>query len=102
MRLERNNGKVKYIVINAQKFPEPPQTVDELVQAIKAYPESVEFNEVGSENESFVIKLKDENADSALVAYASAASHKDPEYACDVAELAMRSGQYHPFCKTPD
>ena len=96
------NGIGKYIVIRTDVFDEVPTTVEALLEAIQQHPESVEFGKVGDPNEFFVIKLKDENADAALIGYASAASHKDPDYASAVAELALRSGQYHPNCKSPD
>jgi hypothetical protein len=105
MKLVRNtpgSDTGKYILIRKDKFSEPPETVEELIEAIKTHPDSVEFGRVGDPNEFFVIKLKDENADAALIGYASAVADKDPEFASDVAELALRSGKYHPCCKTPD
>lgn len=105
MKLMRNTDPLqygKYIVINTNKFTERPKTVEELIDAIKSHPDSVEFCKVGDPNEFFVLKLKDENADAALMAYASSISEKDAEFSVDVCELALRSGKYHPLCKEPD
>lgn len=54
------------------------------------------------ETEFFVIRLKDRNAGAALAGYAAKAREDDPEYAFEIADLADRSGENHPFCKKPD
>jgi hypothetical protein len=105
MKLDINtnqSGKDKYAAINLRKIPGNPQTVEELAAAILRHPDSVEFNVVGSTNEFFHVKLKDENADAALFGYAGKAISRDPEYAAEVAEMAKRAGSNSPFCKAPD
>jgi hypothetical protein len=62
----------------------------------------VEFGLPHTENEFFVIKLKDANAKEALEAYANAAESTDPELASEVRELALRAGVNSKFCKQPD
>lgn len=57
----------------------------------------------GTENEFFVIKLKDKNAKSALQGYAlSARANGDEELYREVMDLANRSGDDSPWCKMPD
>ena len=56
----------------------------------------------GSDEEFFVIKLKDRFSQAALRAYAEAAREFDPEYAGEVDELADRAGPNHRLCKLPD
>jgi hypothetical protein len=102
MKLDRTlnpSGKGKYALVNLRKIEGDPRTADELVAAIQANPESVEF---GSEDEFYVIKFKDKYAQAALHAYAVAASEDDIEYAAEVERLAERSGPAHPLCKRPD
>lgn len=87
MKLDRNinpNGQGKYALFDLRK---------------QAW---VNDCGVGQEHEFFVIMLKDENADSALSAYAASAFKTDAEFAKEVAELAVRAGPYSPFCKAPD
>lgn len=61
----------------------------------------VEFGHPGTEDEFFVIKLKDVYAPAALSAYADAAQADDPEYASEVRALAVRAAN-HPNRKKPD
>lgn len=87
MKLKRNttpDGMCKYSLIEHEKN------------------DHVEHGLPGSEDEFFVIKLKDFNALAALEAYADSVGMEDPEFATEVYELAMRSGIYHPNCKNPD
>lgn len=105
MKLDRNlneNGKGKYALINLRKIAGNPQTPQELAAEILANPQCVEFGLVGSQDEFWVIKLKDKYAYASLHAYASAAAQDDPEYADQVSDLANRAGKNSPFCKTPD
>ncbi len=105
MKLDRNtdaDGCGKYVVINTRKMDTKPRTVDELIEQLKKHPEAVEFGAVGSEDEFFVIKLKDKYAASALTAYSLASATELPVFATEVSELALRAGRNNPFCKTPD
>lgn len=61
----------------------------------------IEWGEVGSVNEFFVIKLKDKHAPAALRAYAKSIRRRDPEFAREVLELARRALE-HPARKEPD
>lgn len=62
----------------------------------------VEFGEPKTENEFFVIKLKDIHSKAALLAYADNVGDSDPEYATQIRELAARAGIDHPSCRKPD
>jgi hypothetical protein len=105
MKLDRNktpSGNGKYAVINLRKLPGNPQTPQELASAILANPASVSFGAAGTEDEFFVLKLKDRYVADALLSYADAADTEDSEYAAQVRELANRAGPNSPFCKRPD
>ena len=106
MNLDRNinsDGKGKYALINLRKLEGNPRTAEELAAAILKNPEAMEFGEVGSPNEFFVIKLKDQYAQSALYDYGhNAWADGDKAYARQIYELAARSGPNHPLCKKPD
>lgn len=105
MKLDRNlnpTGKGKYALINMRKIDGDPRTPEELAAAILAHPEAVEWGETGGDNEFWLIKLKDQYAQAALVAYAEAAAADDIEFAAEVERLAMRAGPDHPLCKRPD
>lgn len=87
MRLKRNittDGICKYSLIENEKVFK------------------IETGLPGSENEFFVIKLKDVNSTVALEAYAKAVEDCDPEFAADIRELAGRSGLNHAHCHHPD
>lgn len=62
----------------------------------------VEHGLPGTENEFFVLKLKDKYTQAALNAYAEAVGSDDPEYASEVQALADRAGEDSPWCKVPD
>ena len=86
MKLDRNenvNGLGKYALINLRT-------------------NEVQWGRVGNDDEFFVIKLKDRNAQEALLAYAHSIEPKDPEFAKEVRALANRSGPNHPACRDPD
>ena len=105
MKMDRNlnpSGKGKYALINLRKIDGDPRTAQELAAAILANPGSVEFGAVGSPDEFWIVKLKDENADACLFGYAGKAVRKDPEFAAEVAEMAHRAGPNSPYCKSPD
>tara|TARA_R110002094_G_scaffold148394_1_gene137167 strand:- start:84 stop:290 length:207 start_codon:yes stop_codon:yes gene_type:complete len=67
-----------------------------------ANPEAVNFGRKGEKDEFFAIKLKDINAESALLGYAIKAQETDPELASEVKHLSERSGSHHINCKQPD
>jgi glutamine synthetase len=114
MKLDRNipgnKGRGKYAILNLRKIDAPrdgstyANYASRINEAIRLLEETgiLEWGNVGSESEFFLIKLKDQFSTPALKAYASAAEDHDFEYACEVRDMAMRSGKYNPFCKLPD
>jgi hypothetical protein len=102
-----NQGQGKYALLNIRKidsFPKNSISTKEVHQALMLLAEHgvLDWGEVGSDSEFFLIKLKDEYALPALKAYANAAEDDDFEYATEVRDLAHRSGRYSKFCKKPD
>ena len=103
IRNVQNGGIGKYLVINVTKLDQVPTSIEELITQIKLHPESVHLNaREGNREECFVIKLKDQYARAALVAYAESAYRDDPEYSEEVRSLACRAGLFSPWCKRPD
>lgn len=90
MRLKRNttpDGMCKYSLIEHEKS------------------DHVEHGLPGTENEFFVIKLKDIHARAALLGYLGSILQKadfDEEYAHDIFELSKRAGINSKWCKEPD
>lgn len=90
MRLVRNttkDGKCKYALIERLKN------------------DRVEYGLPQTEEEFFVIKLKDRHARAALIGYLESLTSQeeyDLEYAQDIQELAQRSGPLNKWCKDPD
>ena len=91
MRLKRNtteDGSCKYSIIENEKDGH------------------IEHGKPGTENEFFVIKMKDLHARDALIAYAGSVVAEDggkiSDYAADILDLAKRSGKLSKFCKVPD
>lgn len=112
MRLTRNttpDGRCKYAIVRLDKLRKLPPESLIAQSAAKALDELaaiglLEYGEKGSEEEFFVIKLKDLNAPYALRVYAFAAlvePHVDRELSKDVFELEVRA-QNHPNRKRPD
>lgn len=86
MQLDRNinkNGNGKYALINLRT-------------------NKIEWGESGTEEEFFVIKLRDRYAQGALNKYAEDVKELDEEFAAQVQELANRSGEDSSYCKNPD
>ena len=114
MRLDRTAGRGKYAIINLRKLDRSLRGVidgdlpgsDFLdVKAAMATLERaglIEYGEPGTENEFFVLKLKDKYAGAALYTYASAVAALDNEFSRDVRELSRRAGSNSPWCKEPD
>jgi len=105
MELDRTkNGNVgKYIAINTRKLSRIPDTARELASLILESPDAVEFGKTGSDDEFFLIKLKDRFALAALRAYAhTAILFGQKDYGREVLALSDRSGSHHRSCKTPD
>ncbi|WP_415913376.1 hypothetical protein [Neptuniibacter sp. QD37_11] len=71
-----------------------------LVERLKD--DRLEYGLPGTEDEFFVLKLKDKHAKAALEAYVASVKDEDPEYARQIQELADRAGADSPWCKAPD
>lgn len=90
MRLKRNttpDGMCKYSIIEHEKG------------------DKIEHGLPESEDEFFVIKLKDRHSYGALRGYLESVvsdDEYDPEYAYDLQQLMKRAGHNSPFCKDPD
>jgi hypothetical protein len=113
MKLDRNingDGRGKYgLILNRElaraKDIHSPQGLTEIEYAINILEHAgiIEWGGPHTENEFFVIKLKDKYAGGALHTYASyAVRDGEIEYGQDVMELAKRSGEFHSSCKKPD
>ena len=112
MRLVRNTnpeGHGKFALVNLEKLHKQFPVRDGAEYGENPAYDSLEYlkdrgfltyGAPGSDDEFFVIKLKDVHARAALTAYAASCS--DPELAADVHELASRAGVNHPHCKHPD
>ena len=63
----------------------------------------IEHGYPNTENEFFVLKLKDIHSRVALLAYSeSLYRHKQDEFAKEIRELADRAGTYSKWCKEPN
>jgi len=62
----------------------------------------LEFGEPETEDEFFVLKLKDIHSEAALLAYAISVGDSDPEYREEILKLASRAGSKSQWCKYPD
>lgn len=118
MRLTRNttnDGKCKYAIVRLDKlremeakletrpFAPVPGDLNDARVALDLLGKVglIEYGEPGTQEEFFVLKLKDENAASALEAYAESADFSDEELGDEVFELSERS-RNHPARKRPD
>jgi hypothetical protein len=106
MRLDRNAwGRGKYAIINLRKAMSdgPNKAVAAALDTLRING-LIEYGEPGTENEFFVLKLKDQFAGPALARYAAVAACSEPhaDYAQEVMGLAHRAGKDSPFCKLPD
>lgn len=110
MKLIRNttpDGRCKYALVRLDKIRLDEQEAGSpdptVIAALKLLENRglLEYGEKGSEEEFFVVKLKDVNAAPALAAYATSAFDGDAELSEDVCELAERS-KNHPNRRRPD
>lgn len=113
MKLDRNingNGRGKYgLILNRElaraKDIHSPQGLTEIEYAISVLEHAgiIQWGEPNTENEFFVLKLKDKYAGGALHTYASyAVRDGEVEYGQEVMALAKRAGEWHPSSKKPD
>jgi len=108
MKLDRNSGRGKYAIVNLREIERIGGVGvghnPDIAHALRVLElnDLIEYGEVGTENEFFVIKLKDKHAAWGLSGYALSAVADDPEYAGEIQRLAARSGPNHPNCKAPD
>ncbi len=113
MQLDRNlpdnEGHGKYALLLLRKlndcrsgtFGELPKDIEAALKLLT----DEGFIDLGislTEQEFFVIRLKDRFAQDALDAYAHAAVEVDPEWSEEVRALARRAGPANPWCKYPD
>lgn len=115
MKMDRNvnkNGHGKYALINVRKLdqlldPKNDQfgrLGNELRTSLDILDKRgiLEYGAPHSEDEFFVVKLRDEFSTGALVGYANQIKQHDREFADEVLEMANRSGINNPHCKKPD
>lgn len=107
MKLDRNqepNGVGKYALINMRRYRALPDDkaaeAHDLLGKLEALG-IIDTGARGSDDEFFVIKLRDRSAGAALMAYADDAADYDTEWATEVSALAARA-DHHPSKKTPD
>lgn len=116
MKLDRNItanvGKGKYAVVRLRNIREGSAAYRAL-KMLELHGH-LDWGIVGHPDEFFVIKLRDEFANSALAGYADAvmdAGQKEPDlakakelaqWALEVQALGHRAGPLSPFCKRPD
>lgn len=97
----------KYILIKTDIFKafnqKAPTTALELVELIKKYPESVIFYQPRTEDEFFVMMVKDVHSRKGLIGYArSAVLAGQTKLATAVQLIAERAGFLSPYVKHPD
>jgi len=108
MKLVRNttpDGSCKYAAIRmdkARSLSEANSAAFQHALAVLRNLGVLELGAKGSEDEFFLLKLKDRHSTTALWSYATSIHASDPEFSDDVAELAKRSGERNPWCKEPD
>ena len=107
MKLVRNttsDGSCKYALLRIDKMLKDGEFtfIQDFLEKYPELKEYIEFGQPHSEEEFFVIKLKDINSTRALTAYVLEADKTDPEFALEVMDLALRSGKRHHKCKQPD
>jgi glutamine synthetase len=114
MKLDRNitenDGRGKYAIIKLRELEayRSDKTFDtytpKIAKALKVLEEAgaLDWGNVGTESEFFLIRLKDEYAKAALEAYMVAAAADDAEYAHEIMDMAMRAGPSSPWRKRPD
>lgn len=107
MKLVRNttsDGSCKYALLRIDKMLKDGEFtfIQDFLEKYPELKEYIEFGQPHSEEEFFVIKLKDINSTRALTAYVLEADKTDPEFALEVMDLALRSGKRHNSCKQPD
>lgn len=109
--IDGNDGCGKYLLVNLRKLNElcgHPSTFNRWTPAVQQALDTLEevgvlqWGRTGSEDEFFLLKLKDRHAKPALEAYAASILPHDMEFSDEVAELAKRAGIDSPFCKEPD
>lgn len=113
MRLDRNknlDGQGKYMLFLTRKFTEQyapgsildPETEVQKAATLLLDEGLIEDPGPGTQQEFFVLRLKDRHSRAALSAYAESVRQSDPEFAAEVDELAARAGPFSPWCKEPD
>lgn len=113
MKLDRNipgnEGRGKYALLRLRKLssyePDGAFATNPVMDAIALLEREglIDWGNLGSESEFFVMRLKDRHAEAGLAGYgADAWRHGDREWAKEVWEMADRAGPNHPACQLPD
>lgn len=111
MKLDRNindNKRGKYALVKLRRVAELTErftTLGKDVQAALRFLEAEGVIDYGTtvDSEFFVVRLKDENAESALTGYGvSTTLRGDPEFGAEIEQMARRAGPNHPNCRKPD
>jgi hypothetical protein len=116
MKLDRNivnnQGRNKYAVVSMRRVAKmkrdgSPETREAINNALAVLFSNgvLNYGDANTEDEFFVIMLKDRFADVAICAYAARAITEGgefTEYGREVMDLALRAGIYSPFAKLPD
>lgn len=110
--LDRTHGRNKYAVVNMREVMAIDDGIDgtstrgaAVINAINTLRHYGVLNDGDpkTRGEFFVLMLKDEFSDVALLRYAEAARAAGMvEYADDVLQLTLRAGHGSPWCKRPD
>lgn len=108
--IEGNEGRGKYAILQLRRLetfmddkafgglpPDIGGAIETLEQA-----GILEWGNIGTEHEFFLIKLKDMYSPAALKAYADKVGLYDSEFAKEVLEMLNRAGQRSKWCKVPD
>jgi len=105
MQLDRNlpsnSGRGKYALLKLRMLN---RNDPKMISAIEYLEQAgvLDWGDLGTDSEFFVIRLKDRYAQEALYGYANEARPADPEWADEVTEMAKRAGPANQWCKYPD
>lgn len=111
MKMDRDlnaDGKGKYALVKLRDMP--PKGSERYYIAMSAMGAlsdlgMLDYGQVGTESEFFVMRLKDKFSYRGLLGYMKAIElepEPDYEYAKAILNMVGRAGLYSPFCKLPD
>ena len=112
MKLDRNetpDGGGKYALVNMREIRRIGGVArnPDIAEALRILELNglLDYGNVGTAGEFFVMKLKDKFAYKGLMGYRAAVLQEDPadvDYAQDIHDMAVRAGPNNPNCKFPD